>query len=218
MQYSFSSISRYSDASGKPSNFELLDTNLFGQIERRFLVGLVVHHVLEVELKEFLSAEVNKIKIGNQQLFDRAEQVLAECLQSDDQHYREVKNKVNKYLRMGKQMLLCNCRGYTIHSVEDYFSMSIDSEIEIVAKPDIVLTCEGQKMRIVDWKTQSIARSRTDDEQMSIYKMVLEHNFQDYEIESYTAYLSMGRWSQNWHTEGYRNELIQDIISHHNKS
>ena len=213
MKISFSSFIRYApNVSHKENSESYLQTAIFGFVERRFIKGLIIHKAIEILLARYDNSKISDLSFNNQEMYDCGDDVLNKCLDSNDEMYYQIRKSLRKYLRHAKQMLLNQNRNYTIYSIEAVYSMRVNQEIQIIAKPDMVLISDNQ-MRIVDWKTQSIANTRTDNEQLSIYKMVLENNFPDYTISTYSAYLEIGRWTEEWHTDGYQEQLIQDIIS-----
>ena len=212
MKISFSSLNRYApNVSRREDSDSYLHTEMFGFVERRFLKGLIIHKAIEIILERYVACNVSDLSINNQEMYDCGDDILDKCLDTNDEMYYQIRKSLRKYLRHAKQMLLNQNRNYTIYSIEAVYSMQVNQDIQLIAKPDIVLISDNQ-MRIVDWKTQSIANTRTDNEQLSIYKMVLENNFSDYTISTYSAYLEIGRWTEEWHTDGYQEQLIQDII------
>lgn len=212
MKISFSSLNRYApNVSIREDSYYYLQTEIFGFVERRFLKGLIIHKTIETILERYENRNVSDLVFNNQEMYDCGDDILDKCLDTNDEMYYQIRKSLRKYLRHAKQMLLNQNRNYTIYSIEAVYSMQVNQDIQLIAKPDIVLISDNQ-MRIVDWKTQSIANTRTDNEQLSIYKMVLENNFSDYTISTYSAYLEIGRWTEEWHTDGYQEQLIQDII------
>ena len=212
MKISFSSLNRYApNVSIREDSDYYLQTEIFGFVERRFLKGLIIHKTIEIILERYENRNVSDLAFNNQEMYDFGDDILDKCIDKNDEMYYQIRKSLRKYLRHAKQMLLNQNRNYTIYSIEAVYSMQVNQDIQLIAKPDIVLISDNQ-MRIVDWKTQSIANTRTDNEQLSIYKMVLENNFSDYTISTYSAYLEIGRWTEEWHTDGYQEQLIQDII------
>ena len=215
MKISFSSLNRYApNVSRREDSDSYLHTEMFGFVERRFLKGLIIHKAIEIILERYGACNVSDLSINNQEMYDCGDKLVKNCLSEDDEMFHRTNNSVRKNLRMAKQMLLNNNHDFSILSVEKVYKMRVNSNLILTAKPDLVLV-SGQEIRIIDWKTQSIANTRTDNEQLSIYKMVLEEHFPKFKISTFSAYLKLGSWAEEWHTENYKAELLEEIISVH---
>lgn len=215
IEVSFSSFTRYGPKSNSHQVPNMcVNTETFGMVDRRFMVGLITHKALEIITQVFQSHNLAKVKFSNQEMYDCGAKLVKKCLSEDDEMFHKTNNSVRKFLRMAKQMLLNNNHHFSILSVEKSYKMQVNSNLILTAKPDLILV-SGQEIRIIDWKTQSIANTRTDNEQLSIYKMVLEENFPNFKISTFSAYLKLGSWTEEWHTENYKAELLEEIISTH---
>ena len=90
MKASFSSLERYTKTLEiDEESLDSINTEIFGLIEKRFLIGLVTHKVLELIFKEYNGHEINTLSIKNQDMYEYVTEILGKCISESESKYFE---------------------------------------------------------------------------------------------------------------------------------